>query len=68
MIGVVCWFSNRRGYGFIQCDGDKRDVFVHYANIDMDGYKYLKQGQKVEFEIQDIPKKGPNAINVRIID
>lgn len=67
MKGVVCWFSNRRGYGFIQCAGDKRDVFVHYESIIMDGYKTLKQGQKVEFDIQEIPDKGPNAVNVKLI-
>ncbi len=48
--GTVKWFSNEKGYGFIEReDGD--DLFVHYSKIAMDGYKTLVQGQRVEFEI-----------------
>jgi CspA family cold shock protein len=48
--GTVKWFSNEKGYGFIEReDGD--DLFVHYSEIAMDGYKTLVQGQRVEFEI-----------------
>jgi CspA family cold shock protein len=61
--GTVKWFSNEKGYGFIsRADGD--DVFVHHSAIQMDGYRSLAEGQKVEFEITDGPK-GKQASNVR---
>lgn len=61
--GVVKWFSNEKGFGFIaQSDGE--DVFVHYTAIQGDGYKTLNEGQSVEFEIVDSPK-GKQAANVR---
>lgn len=48
--GTVKWFSNEKGYGFIEReDGD--DLFVHFSEINIDGYRTLAQGQKVEFEI-----------------
>ena len=57
------WFSNEKGYGFISpAEGD--DVFVHHSAIQMDGYRSLAEGQKVEFEIVDGPK-GKQAANVR---
>lgn len=49
-IGKVKWFNETKGYGFIEQEGD-RDIFVHYSAIRMDGYKTLREGQKVEFEI-----------------
>lgn len=62
--GVVKWFSNEKGYGFIQCDtGD--DVFVHHSAIQMEGYKTLAEGQKVTFEVTDGPK-GKQASNVTL--
>jgi CspA family cold shock protein len=61
--GVVKWFSNEKGYGFIsQSDGE--DVFVHFSAIEIDGYKSLTQGQEVEFEVTEGPK-GKQAANVR---
>ncbi|HVL91052.1 MAG TPA: cold-shock protein [Actinomycetota bacterium] len=61
--GTVKWFSNEKGYGFISpAEGD--DVFVHHSAIQMDGYRSLAEGQKVEFEIVDGPK-GKQAANVR---
>jgi CspA family cold shock protein len=61
--GTVKWFSNEKGYGFIERpDGD--DVFVHFSAIEGDGYKTLTEGQQVEFEIVDGPK-GQQAANVR---
>jgi cold shock protein len=61
--GTVKWFSNEKGYGFIsRPDGD--DVFVHHSAIQMEGYRSLAEGQKVEFEIVDGPK-GKQASNVR---
>lgn len=60
--GTVKWFSNTKGYGFIEREGGK-DVFVHYSAIQMDGYKTLNEGDKVEFVIEESPK-GPQAANV----
>ena len=60
--GKVNWFSNQKGYGFIQTD-DGKDIFVHFSAIESEGFKTLGQGQEVEFEISDGPK-GPQASNV----
>lgn len=54
--GTVKWFSNAKGYGFVAPDGGGGDVFVHYSVITMDGYKTLKRGQKVDFELSQGPK------------
>ncbi|NUN50223.1 MAG: cold shock domain-containing protein [Candidatus Brocadiae bacterium] len=62
--GVVKWFNDQKGYGFIAPDDGGKDVFVHHTAIQMDGFRTLTEGQKVEFEItQDV--KGARAINVR---
>ncbi len=61
-IGKVKWFSDAKGYGFIEVDG-RRDIFVHYSAIQKDGFKTLVEGQEVEFEIVD-GAKGPQAANV----
>ncbi len=61
-IGKVKWFNDAKGFGFIEQDGGL-DVFVHYSAIQMDGFKTLKQGQDVEFEIKE-GEKGPQAANV----
>ena len=60
--GKVKWFSNQKGYGFIQTD-DGKDIFVHFSAIQSEGFKTLAQGQDVEFEISEGPK-GPQAANV----
>ena len=60
--GKVKWFSNQKGYGFIQTD-DGKDIFVHFSAIESEGFKTLGQGQEVEFEISDGPN-GPQASNV----
>lgn len=65
--GSVKWFSNQRGYGFIERDDKDRDVFVHHQNIDMEGYRTLKPGQRVEFSVEMIDK-GPNAVEVKILE
>ncbi|MGR6981681.1 cold shock domain-containing protein CspD [Testudinibacter sp. P27/CKL/0425] len=49
-IGTVKWFNNAKGFGFIAEDGGVEDIFVHYSVIEMDGYRSLKAGQKVQFE------------------
>ncbi len=56
MIGTVKWFNNAKGYGFVKADERDEDVFVHFSAIDMDGYRTLKEGQKVQFEITHGPK------------
>lgn len=61
--GKVKWFSNEKGYGFIERDGGE-DVFVHYSSIEQDGFKTLDEGQEVEFEIVQ-GARGPQAANVR---
>ena len=61
--GTVKWFSDSKGYGFIQTE-EGSDVFVHHTAIDGSGFRSLKEGQEVEFEITD-GQKGPQATNVR---
>jgi len=63
-LGIVKWFSNSKGYGFISPEEGGEDVFAHFSAIEMDGYKTLNEGQKVEFEITDGPK-GLQASNIR---
>jgi len=65
--GSCIWFSDQRGYGFLRIDGDPKDIFVHYSNVNMEGYKTLKADQRVEFEIAPIEGKGRHAINVNIL-
>jgi len=62
--GTVKWFSDQKGYGFITPDGDGKDLFVHFSNIEGEGYRSLEDGQAVEFEAAE-GKKGPEAQNVR---
>lgn len=64
--GVVKWFNDAKGYGFIATDEGK-DLFVHFSAIRMDGRKTLHEGQQVKFEIEDGPK-GPQAANVTSLD
>ena len=61
--GTVKWFSNEKGFGFIEREGGD-DVFVHFSAITMDGYKSLNEGQRVSFE-EEPSAKGPRAANVR---
>jgi CspA family cold shock protein len=62
--GTVKWFNAEKGYGFIAVDGGA-DVFVHYSAIQMDGYRTLEEGQRVDFEISQ-GQKGPQADMVRL--
>jgi CspA family cold shock protein len=63
LIGKVKWFNNAKGYGFINEDGKTEDLFAHYSAITMDGYKTLKAGQPVKFEIIQGPK-GLHAVGI----
>lgn len=63
--GTVKWFSNEKGYGFISRDGGD-DVFVHHSKIEMDGYRSLVEGQRVQFEVEEGPK-GLQAASVQLL-
>jgi CspA family cold shock protein len=61
--GTVRWFSRVKGYGFIQPDGQEKDVFVHFSAIKGEGYRNLNEGQRVLFSVEDTGK-GPQAVEV----
>lgn len=65
LIGICKWFNNERGYGFVLED-ENADVeyFVHFSSIEMDGYKTLKAGQKISFELKET-EKGMQAVDVQ---
>lgn len=65
--GTVKWFNNAKGYGFILPDEGGEDLFAHYSAIQMDGYKTLKAGQTVQFEITP-GEKGSHATQIRSSD
>ena len=60
--GTVKWFNNQKGYGFI-CDEEGKDIFVHYTGLNMEGFKTVKEGEEVEFDVIE-GEKGVQAINV----
>jgi CspA family cold shock protein len=64
--GTVKWFNDKKGYGFITPEDGAKDCFVHFSAIQGEGFKSLKEGQRVEFEIVD-GDKGPSAQNVVIL-
>lgn len=63
--GTVKWFNDTKGFGFIEQEGGGEDVFVHHSAITMDGYRSLKEGQPVEFELAQADK-GLRAANVKL--
>jgi len=62
--GTVKWFSEDKGYGFIVPDDGGKDLFVHHSNIEIEGFRSLQEGQKVEYEVGQ-GRKGPEATKVR---
>lgn len=66
--GYVKWFDAKKGYGFISVEGQE-DIFVHFSNIEMDGFKKLEMGDLVEFELKNDSKyeKGPEALKVKVL-
>ena len=63
--GIVKWFNERKGYGFIEQD-EGPDVFVHHSGINASGFKSLNEGDRVTFEIEE-GQKGPRAVNVTAV-
>lgn len=66
-LGTVKWFNDSKGYGFITANESKREVFVHYAQIETEGFKSLTEGQRVMF-LEESGIKGPQAVSVTVIE
>ena len=62
--GTVKWFNAKKGFGFIEREDKEKDAFVHASAVKAAGMRYLEEGQKLEFELEDGPK-GPSAINLK---
>lgn len=65
--GTVKWFNNAKGFGFIRPEAGGEDIFAHYSTIQMDGYRTLKAGQSVDYELNEGPK-GHHAASIRPLD
>lgn len=65
--GKVKWFNDLKGYGFITSEADSQDLYVHHSEIKKDGYKTLRVGEEVEFEVAESPE-GLQAMNVVLVD
>lgn len=64
--GLVKWFNESKGFGFITPDNGSKDLFVHFSSLIGDGFKTLYEGQKVEFTVGE-GQRGPSAINVVVV-
>lgn len=65
--GTVKWFNDAKGYGFITPDGGGKDVFVHHSSIDMQGFRTLAEGERVQFDLTK-GQKGPQAEKVKKVE
>ena len=65
--GVVKWFNGKKGFGFIEREDKEKDVFVHASAIKAASMRFLNEGDKLEFTLEDGPK-GPSAVNLKKID
>ena len=65
-IGTVKWFNDAKGFGFITPEDGSKDVFVHHSAVNMEGFRTLSEGQRVEYEVTQ-GAKGPAAQNVRSV-
>ena len=65
--GIVKWFNEGKGFGFIAPDGGGKDLFAHFKEIQGTGFKTLLENQRVEFEVTQ-GQKGPQASNIRVVD
>ncbi|MES9882633.1 MAG: cold-shock protein [Sedimenticola sp.] len=65
-VGTVKWFNNAKGYGFVTPEQGEQDIFIHFSAIVMEGYKTLKEGQRVQFELEEGPK-GLHAANLEAV-
>jgi len=66
LTGTVKWFDAKKGFGFITCADGRGDMFVHHSDVSMKGFRQLNEGEVVEFEIGP-GKKGPKAVNVKVV-
>ena len=62
--GTVKWFNGKKGFGFIEREDKEKDAFVHASAVKAAGMRFLNEGDKVEFELEDGPK-GPSAVNLK---
>ena len=65
--GTVKWYNGRKGFGFIEREDKEKDAFVHASAVKASGMRFLNEGDKVEFSMEDGPK-GPSAVNLKKID
>ena len=65
--GTVKWFNGKKGFGFIERDDKEKDAFVHASAVKNAGMRFLNEGDKLEFEMEEGPK-GPSAVNLKKID
>jgi CspA family cold shock protein len=64
--GKVKWFNDKKGFGFIEQEGGKGDIFVHFSAIEGEGFRSLKENDKVTFQIEE-GQKGPQAAHVKVV-
>ena len=65
--GTVKWFNSKKGFGFIERDDKEKDAFVHASAVKAAGMRFLNEGDKLEFEMEEGPK-GPSAVNLKKLD